>query len=68
MSVTLDYIQNLNRDVLDGSNPSSYTSFLKTGLSETLVRHISKDKEEPAWMLEHRLKSLEEFYKRVQVS
>jgi Fe-S cluster assembly protein SufB len=60
----MDYVKNLNRDVLDESNPSEYTSFLKTGLSEELIRHISSDKNEPTWMLEHRLKSFEEFNRR----
>src|SRR5690606_22418392 len=34
------------------------------GLSEEVVRHISKMKDEPEWMLEFRLKALEYFYKR----
>ncbi|MCP8617739.1 Fe-S cluster assembly protein SufB [Salirhabdus salicampi] len=33
------------------------------GLTENIVREISKQKEEPEWMLEFRLKSLEQFYK-----
>jgi Fe-S cluster assembly protein SufB len=35
----------------------------KPGLSEDLVRYISKTKNEPAWMLEKRLKGLELFEK-----
>ncbi|MCH4177522.1 MAG: Fe-S cluster assembly protein SufB [Streptococcaceae bacterium] len=34
-----------------------------TGLTEEVVREISKAKEEPEWMLEFRLKSLEAFHK-----
>jgi len=33
------------------------------GLTENVVREISKIKDEPEWMLEFRLKSLEQFYK-----
>ncbi|SDJ62451.1 Fe-S cluster assembly protein SufB [Salimicrobium halophilum] len=34
------------------------------GLTEQIVRDISERKEEPEWMLEYRLKSLEQFYKK----
>ncbi|MGM8215319.1 Fe-S cluster assembly protein SufB [Bacillaceae bacterium W0354] len=34
------------------------------GLTEKVVREISRMKEEPEWMLEFRLKSLEEFYRK----
>lgn len=34
------------------------------GLTEEIVREISKMKEEPEWMLDFRLKSLKHFYKR----
>lgn len=33
------------------------------GLTEEIVREISRQKDEPEWMLEFRLKSLEQFYK-----
>ncbi|TCT19099.1 iron-regulated ABC transporter membrane component SufB [Melghiribacillus thermohalophilus] len=33
------------------------------GLTENIVREISKQKEEPEWMLEFRLKALKQFYK-----
>jgi Fe-S cluster assembly protein SufB len=36
----------------------------KRGLSEEVVRDISMKKNEPAWMLERRLKALEIFYKK----
>ncbi|CCQ21940.1 UPF0051 protein SSP1857 [Listeria monocytogenes N53-1] len=41
------------------------TSVFRTerGLTEKVVREISNIKEEPEWMLEFRLKSLEQFYK-----
>jgi len=36
----------------------------KRGLSRAVVEEISAMKDEPAWMLEYRLKALEHFYKR----
>ncbi|KKU80574.1 MAG: FeS assembly protein SufB [Candidatus Peregrinibacteria bacterium GW2011_GWA2_47_7] len=59
---TLDYIEKLNKDVFDKGNAYEYAKGVKRGLSEALVRQISSDKGEPAWMLEHRLRSLAEFY------
>ncbi len=51
----------LNRSVFDEANPSPYTVGLKKGVDEELVRMISADKKEPAWMLKHRLESLKIF-------
>jgi len=49
----------LDRDIFDTANPSPYADGIKKGVDEELVRKISADKNEPAWMLEHRLKSLQ---------
>lgn len=49
---------NLNRATFDDANPSPYADNAERGLSESLVRRISADKQEPPWMLEHRLDSL----------
>ncbi|MBI5794479.1 Fe-S cluster assembly protein SufB [Candidatus Uhrbacteria bacterium] len=54
----------LNRSVFDDANPSPYTEGIKKGLSEELVRQISADKNEPAWMLVHRLESLKIFHEK----
>ena len=43
-------------------NPAPYISRAPKGLSEDLIRMISKEKNEPLWMLEHRLKCLKLFY------
>lgn len=51
----------LNRSVFDEANPSPYADNAQRGVSETLVRRISADKNEPDWMLEHRLESLRIF-------
>lgn len=54
----------LNRSTFDEANPAPYAEGLKKGLSEELVRQISADKSEPAWMLAHRLESLRIFYEK----
>jgi len=54
----------LNRSVFDDANPSPYTDGVERGVSEKLVRQISADKNEPEWMLEHRLKSLKIFQEK----
>ncbi|HVW66971.1 MAG TPA: Fe-S cluster assembly protein SufB [Candidatus Peribacteraceae bacterium] len=51
----------LSRDIFDTANPAPYADGVKRGVDEELVRKISADKNEPAWMLEHRLKSLQIF-------
>ncbi len=51
----------LSRSVFDDANPSPYTDGIQRGVNEALVRQISKDKNEPKWMLEHRLMSLKIF-------
>ncbi len=54
----------LSRATFDHANPSPYTDGVQKGLSEALVRKISADKKEPAWMLEHRLQSLKIFHEK----
>ena len=51
----------ITRSVFDEPNPSPYADNAKRGVDEEVVRRISADKNEPAWMLEHRLKSLQVF-------
>lgn len=51
----------LSRSVFDDHNPSPYATKAKRGVDEELVRHISKEKNEPKWMLDHRLASLKIF-------
>lgn len=51
----------LNRDIFDTANPAPYAQGAKKGISEDLVRQISGDKNEPEWMLAHRLTSLQVF-------
>jgi len=51
----------LSRDIFDTPNQSAYADGAKRGVDEELVRKISGDKNEPAWMLEQRLASLKIF-------
>lgn len=46
------------------SMPKSYLFRAKKGLNKKIVEDISKMKNEPSWMLDFRLKSLEIFYKK----
>lgn len=55
----------LNREIFDSRNDSSYVDEKLRGLSESLIRKISGDKNEPEWMQEHRLASLKAFYEIV---
>ncbi|MEK9160125.1 MAG: Fe-S cluster assembly protein SufB [Patescibacteria group bacterium] len=58
----LDYLEDLDRSVFDGHNEQGYAQNAQKGLSEALIRRIAKDKNEPEWMLEHRLNSLKKWY------
>ena len=54
----------LSRDIFDSHNPSPYADGAIKGVSEELIRRISADKNEPAWMLEHRLLSYRIFLEK----
>lgn len=54
----------LSKSVFDDANPSPYADGIEKGISESLVRRISSDKDEPQWMLEHRLESLRIFMEK----
>jgi len=64
MSSSQPIFAGLNRSVFDEANPAPYAENAKKGLSEELVRHISSEKNEPEWMLQHRLESLKIFYEK----
>lgn len=54
----------IDRSRYDEANVNSKSRFIaKPGVDEELVRKISSDKNEPEWMLDKRLKSLELFKK-----
>lgn len=48
---------------LEKSSESSYSKKFSKWLSKDLVKRISKDKNEPEWMLEKRLEAFEAFFK-----
>ena len=54
----------INRRVFNYPNPEDLEFKAELGLSEKIVREISKDKKEPRWVLEKRLKGLEIFNKK----
>lgn len=52
----------LNREIYDEAAPDNTDFKAPIGLNEEVVRLISKNKNEPLWMLEHRLKGLKTFF------
>ena len=58
-----DIFANLDRQTFDHKNDYSYQSDFERGLTEQIVRDISADKNEPAWMLDFRLDSLAKYQK-----
>lgn len=57
---TIDFTE-LSRNDLDNANSQDYAAKYPSGLSEELVRHISAEKAEPEWMLDIRLRALQQF-------
>jgi len=51
----------LNRGTFDHADPAEYMKKFKKGITAELAAYISKDKDEPEWMLHHRVKSYEYF-------
>lgn len=56
-------ILKITRDVYDKANPERLLFKSQPGLSEDLIRQISKDKKEPEWMLKKRLEAFKIFQK-----
>jgi len=54
----------LDRNIFDHYNPEDLKFRAEAGLTEELVRQISKDKNEPEWMLQKRLLGLKIFNKK----
>lgn len=61
---TKQIFANLSKDVFDHKNQSDYATHATRGISEDLVRKISTVKNEPAWMLEYRLRGLKLFLEK----
>lgn len=57
------HFEEISRKDLDEANSSQYADKFKKGLNKKIAQEISKDKAEPQWMLDIRLKALEIFEK-----
>lgn len=56
-------IAEINQNIYDFKNADDFDFKMKKGLSEEIVREISKKKNEPKWVLEIRLKAFETYDK-----
>ena len=56
-------VQDIDRNIYDIKNKDNYDFKIEKGINEEIVREISKQKNEPEWMLDIRLKALEEYNK-----
>lgn len=64
-SIDKDMLANLGREYEYGFKDPDHSSFKsRKGLDEEVIRQISAFKEEPAWMLEFRLKAFRHFLER----
>ncbi len=64
-SIDKDMLANLGREYEYGFKDPDHSSFKsRKGLDEEVIRQISAFKEEPAWMLEFRLKAFHHFLER----
>ena len=52
-------LKEIDRSIHDTKNKKDYSNRAKIGLTPKIIREISKEKDEPEWMTEFRLKSLE---------
>ena len=55
------YVEDIDRSIYDFRNEEKDAYRIRAGLTPEIITEISKTKNDPAWMLEHRLKSLEIF-------
>ena len=54
-------IEDINRNIYDVKNEDEYDFKIKKGLSKDVIEEISKQKNDPEWMREIRLKALETY-------
>lgn len=52
------YVDDVDRSIYDIKNEFTYSYKTERGLTEDIIREISRKKNEPSWMTEFRLKSL----------
>lgn len=53
------YIEDVDRGIYDVKNEFTYKYKSDKGLSPEIIKQISKEKNEPQWMTDFRLKSLD---------
>jgi Fe-S cluster assembly protein SufB len=53
------YIEDIERGIYDVKNPVKYSYKTEQGLTKAIIEQISSEKNEPEWMRNHRLKSLD---------
>ncbi|WZL80127.1 Fe-S cluster assembly protein SufB [Vallitaleaceae bacterium 9-2] len=63
-AVERTYVEDIERGIYDIKNEDRSVYRSKSGLTEEIIRDISKEKEEPEWMTEFRLKALDYYNKR----
>ncbi|NLJ80797.1 MAG: Fe-S cluster assembly protein SufB [Firmicutes bacterium] len=56
------YVADIERELYDQRNPFAYSYKTEKGLTPEIVEEISAQKDEPQWMLDFRLKSLEIYH------
>ena len=56
-------IEDINRNIYDIKNKDDYDFKIKKGLTTEIIEEISKQKNEPEWMREFRLKALDVYNK-----
>lgn len=56
-------LEEINRNIYDIKNKDNYDFKIKKGLTEDIIKEISKQKNDPEWMKNFRLKALETYNK-----
>ena len=56
------HVEDIDRGVFDKKNVFEYSKISEKGLTESIVRMISEEKNEPEWMLQKRLEAMKLFY------
>ena len=56
-------VEEINRNIYDIKNKDEYDFKIKKGLTPEIIEEISKQKNDPDWMREFRLKALEVYNK-----
>ena len=56
-------VEEINRNIYDIKNQDNYDFKIKKGLTPEIIKEISKQKNDPEWMAEFRLKALETYNK-----